>query len=316
MQKVSVILTCYNGARWIGKAIESVLAQAYKDFELLIIDDGSTDNSRDVIASYLYDKRVHYIYQENKGFSAAVNRGITESNGSLIGFIGQDDIWMPNKLELQVKYLSKHEEVDLVHSNYCSIDSEGRIVGVRDIKIPQVSSKKKVVEHLFLNNFIGFETVLVKRKCFDEVGFFDERMVGFSDHDMWLRIAGKFNIQGYIGKPLVKKRIHELQLSKVRIEDNLKDEFLLVKKAIDLYPFLKKIERKKLASLYYAWGIALLQKGNREAAKRKFLKSIRSQPWKVKSIIAYITPLLYKTILNHYIEMDPEIRKRLKWLEG
>ena len=214
-----------------------------------------------------------------------------------------------------MRYLSKHQNVDLVHSSYFAIDSQGQIIGIRNVEIPNVSSKEKLIEELFLRNFIGFETVLVKRKCFDEVGLFDERMVGFSDHDMWLRIAGKFNIQGYIGKPLVKKRIHELQLTKVGIEDNLKDEFLLVEKAVDLYPFLKRIEHKKLASLYYTWGIALLQKGNREDAKRKFLKSIRCQPWKVKSIIAYMTPALYKTILNHYIEVDPEIRRGLEWLE-
>ena len=313
--RVSVILPCYNGARWISQAIESVLAQTYKDFELLVIDDGSTDNSREIVSSYLHDRRVRYIYQENRGFSGAINRGIKESKGDFIGFIGQDDLWLPHKLELQTKYLSKHRDVDLVHSSYFAIDSEGRVIGIRNVEIPNVSSKRGLIEELFLRNFIGFETVLVKKRCLDEAGLFDERMVGFSDHDMWLRIAGKFNIQGYIGKPLVKKRIHELQLTKVRIEDNLKDEFLLVKKAVDQYPFLKRIEHKKLASLYYAWGIALLQKGNREDAKRKFLKSIRCQPWKVKSIIAYMTPALYKTILNHYIEVDPEIRRGLEWLE-
>jgi len=313
--RVSVILPCYNGARWIGQAIESVLAQTYKDFELLIIDDGSKDNSKEIVASYLCDERMRYIRQENRGFSAAVNRGIKESNGGLIGFIGQDDLWMPNKLELQVNYLSEHRDVDLVHSNYCSIDSEGRIIGVRDIKIPQVSSKKKVVEHLFLNNFIGFETVLVKRKCFNEVGFFDERMVGFSDHDMWLRLAGSFNI-GYLDLPLVKKRQHEFQLSKVRVEAVLKDKFLMVKKAIDCYPFLKRVERKKLAQLYYAWGMTLMQKGNNKKTKQKFIKAIKYQPWKLKAAVAYITPTLYTLIWDNYRKTPLGIRARLKWLEG
>ncbi|MCK4434109.1 glycosyltransferase family 2 protein, partial [Candidatus Bathyarchaeota archaeon] len=159
MSSVSVILTCYNGVRWISKAIESVLAQTYEDFELVIIDDGSTDGSKKIVASYLSDERVRYIHQENKGFSAAVNRGIKETTSSLIGFIGQDDLYVPSKLKLQVKYLSEHTDVDLVHSNYCSIDSKGRIVQVRDINVPNFSSKKKMVEQLFLYNFIGFETV-------------------------------------------------------------------------------------------------------------------------------------------------------------
>ena len=315
MQNVSVVLTCYNGARWISKAIKSILAQTYEDFELVIIDDGSKDNSKEIVTSHLGDEWVRYIYQENRGFSAAVNRGIKESSGSLIGFIGQDDLWMPNKLELQVKYLNEHKDVDLVHSNYCSVDSEERIIEVRDVKIPNLSSKKKVVEHLFLNNFIGFETVLVKRKCFDELGFFDERMVGFSDHDIWLRLAGNFN-SGYLDLPLVKKRQHEFQLSKVRIEAVLKDEFLMVKKAIDHYPFLKRVERKKLAPLYYAWGTALLQKGNNKAAKQKFIKAIKCQPWKLKATAAYIMPVLYTMMWDHYRKTAPEIRAGLKWLEG
>src|SRR5208337_849330 len=101
MKKVSVILPCYNGARWISRAIESVLAQTWGHFELVIIDDGSTDNSKKIILPYLSDERVQYIYQDNRGFSAAINRGVAESRGCLICFIGQDDLWMPNKLELQ-----------------------------------------------------------------------------------------------------------------------------------------------------------------------------------------------------------------------
>lgn len=311
---ISIILPCYNGVRWISEAIESILDQTYRDFELIIIDDGSTDSSKEMVASHLSDERVHYVYQENRGFSAAVNRGITEGSGNLIGFIGQDDLWMPNKLELQVKSFCELKEVDLVHSDYCFINHEGRIIQMRDVKIPNVSLKKEVVKRLFLGNFIGFETVLVKRKCFDEVGFFDERMVGFSDHDMWLRIAGSFNI-GYLDLPLVKKRQHELQLSKVRRESVLKDEFLLVKKAIDRYPFLKKFELTKSAPLYYEWGIALLQKGNTKGAKQKLLKAIRCEPWKLKATAAYVAPTLYALALNHY-QRFAQVHTELSWIEG
>jgi glycosyltransferase involved in cell wall biosynthesis len=291
------------------------LAQTYRDFELIIIDDGSTDSSKEMVASHLPDERVRYIYQENRGFSAAVNRGIKEGSGNLIGFIGQDDLWMPNKLELQVRYLSQHKDVDLVHSNYCSIDPRGQIIEVRNSKVPNSSTKNKMIENLFLANFIGFETVLVKRNCFDEVGFLDERMTGFSDHDVWLRIAGSFNIRGYIDLPLVKKRLHKSQLSNVRLDDVLKDEFLLVKKAIDRYPFLKKAERKKLASLYYKWGIALLHKGNTEEAEQKLLKAIRCQPWKLKATAAYVAPTLYTLVLNYY-QRFAQVHTGLSWIEG
>jgi glycosyltransferase involved in cell wall biosynthesis len=151
MPRVSVILPCYNGARWIAQAIESVLAQTYKDFELLIIDDGSTDNSKDIVSLYLHDKRVRYIYQENRGFSSALNRGIKESRGEFIGFLGQDDLYIPNKLQVQVRYFDEHKHVDLVHSNYCSIDSSGRIIRVRDIKMPRFHSKEELIKYFSIN---------------------------------------------------------------------------------------------------------------------------------------------------------------------
>lgn len=156
-----------------------------------------------------------------------------------------------------------------------------------------------MVKWLFLTTNLGFETVLVKRKCFDEVGLFDERMVGYSDHDIWLRVAGSFNI-GYLDLPLVKKRQHKLQLSKVGREDVLKDEFLLTEKMTGRYPFLKRFELTKLAPLYYEWGLVLLQKGNTKGAKQKLLKAIRCKPWELKATAAYLVPTLYMFILSYY----------------
>ncbi len=299
MSMASVILPCFNGARWIDRAIQSILAQTCKNFELVIIDDGSEDNSKEIIAEYLYDGRVRYIYQTNRGFSAALNRGIKESNGCLIGFIGQDDLWMPNKLELQKKFLGKHPDVDLVHSNYYSIDPQERIMRMVRTKVNDFSSKQEVIKWLFLITNLAFETVLLKRKCFDKVGLFDERMVGYSDHDMWLRIAGSFNID-YLDVPLVKKRQHELQLSIVRREEVLKDEFLLARKIINQYPFLKRFELRKLAPLYYEWGIALVQAGNIKGAKEKLLKAIRCRPSRLKATFAYMAPRLYIVGLFYY----------------
>jgi glycosyltransferase involved in cell wall biosynthesis len=314
MWMTSVILPCYNGHRWLSGAIESVLAQTYDNFELVIIDDGSTDNTEEIIAPYLRDGRVRYLHQRNSGFSSAVNRGIKESRGCLIGFIGQDDLWIPNKLELQMKYFSEHNNVSLVCSKYYSIDPKERIIRVVKAKVPNFSSKQEVIQFLFLDNFVGFETVLAKKECFDEVGLFDERMTGFSDHDMWLRIAGKFNMI-YIDLPLVKKREHELQLSKTVIAQGLKDEFLLVNTAIHQYPFLKKVERKKLSSLYYALGIVMLQKGNNEKAKLNFLKAFKCRPSELKAIVAYMVPTLYKVIWARHRRSKSGLRKGINWVE-
>lgn len=295
----SIILPCYNGSQWISRAVESILVQTNNKFELIIVNDGSTDDSEEKLTPYLRDKRIHYIYQKNSGFSAAINRGIRESSKSLIGFIGQDDIWLPEKLELQMKYLSIHKDIHLVYSDYYSVDSKERLLRVIKATAPDLWSKQQLIRQLFLTNFIGFETVLLRKSCFDKLGFFDERMIGFSDHDMWLRIVGIYNI-AYLDMPLVKKRQHELQLSAIKIEDVLNDEFLLVDKAISAYPFLKNVERKKLSELHYSLGIALLRKGNIKEAKQELHKTIRFQPYKLKAIAAYVAPRVYNVMLHRY----------------
>ncbi len=314
LSKTSVILPCHNGSKWLSKSIDSVLGQTLPNFELIIIDDGSTDNSKETVAEYLHDDRIRYLCQSNKGFSAALNKGIQESSGIFIGFIGQDDLWLPNKLEVQMNYLYEHKDVDLVHSNYSTINSEGRVVKVRDVKIPRALTKKEAVEQLFLNNYIGFETVLVKKKCFNTVGSFDERMAGFSDHDIWLRIAGKYNIDGYIDFPLVEKREHKQQLSKAG-DVILRDQFLIVDKAINCYPFLKKLERKKKASLYYAWGVSLLEKKKFGEGRQKLLRAICCQPSKIKAAAAYLASKQYMIFLKYYQQFAQK-HKEFRWIEG
>lgn len=297
VQKVSVILPCYNGARWIGKAIQSVLAQTFEDLELVIVDDGSTDNSRDTIASYLSDGRVRYIFQENRGFSGANNTGIKESKGELIGFIGQDDLWTPNKLKVQVEYMDKYKNIDLVHSDLYHIDSNGRIIKRRNPKVPKTVSHKENVKELFLGNFICIQTAIVRRICFEDVGLFDEKMVAFSDHDLWLRMAGNLNI-GYIKKPLVKKRYHRNRLTEARREATIKDEFLIIKKAVSQYPFLKKHMRNALSKRYYVWGLFLLDQGEKKDSRGKLLKAVKYDPYNFKALVAYAAPTLYKLITN------------------
>lgn len=300
MSAVSIILPCFNGSRWLSEAIDSILCQEFRDFELLIINDGSTDNSETIISSYLKDKRIRYFYQKNRGFSAALNKGIEESKGEFIGFIGQDDLWLPHKLEHQVSFFrNQNQEISLVHSSFYCINSVGQIESTANtMDLASRLSKEGIIKNLFLNNFIGFETVLVDKRCFTEVGLFDEQMVAFSDHDMWLRMAGKFRF-AYANLPLVKKRVHDHQLSKNSIQASM-DEFLIVKKAVDLYPFLNGSLSKKLASLYYNSGIALLQQGNYGVAKKDLLNAIKWEPWNLIYIAAYINPTRYLYMLNRY----------------
>jgi glycosyltransferase involved in cell wall biosynthesis len=311
--EVSVILPCYNGAKWISRAIESILSQKYKAFELIIIDDDSIDSSAEIVSGYLHDQRVRYIHVDHKGFSGALNKGVAESSGEWIGFIGQDDLWTVNKLAVQMSYVAQNRNIDLVHSDYYLINGKEEILRIIKGKSFENWPSEKVIQCLFLNNTLGFETVLVKKKCFDRLGGFDENMAGFSDHDLWLRVAGYYKI-GYINIPLVKKREHERQLSRAKIDSMLKDEFKIIQKGISCYPFLKKVAQRKLAQISYEQGIALLNKGKISEGECELRKTIRVMPWKLKAVAICIAPSLYIYVSTQH-EKIPQLPGPLGWIE-
>ena len=155
---VSVIMPTYNHARYIGEAIESVLNQTYKNFELIIIDNYSTDNTAEIVASY-NDKRIKYLKFRNHGIIAASrNHGIKNSNGKYIAFLDSDDIWLPQKLELQI---------ELMESN------------------------KDIFTSLYRKSVIANSGTVVRMEVFKELGLLDEnpKLVTIEDYEMWLRIA-------------------------------------------------------------------------------------------------------------------------------
>src|SRR5436309_7380613 len=124
MPKVSVIIPVFNGERYIRQTIESVLAQTYRDFELLVIDDGSTDGTAEAVKEY--EKDLRYVHQGNGGASKARNQGIRFSQGKYIAFLDADDLWEPEKLTIQVEFLERNPKIGLVHCNCDGIDEEGR----------------------------------------------------------------------------------------------------------------------------------------------------------------------------------------------
>ena len=206
MIKVSVIIPVYNGAKFIENAIDSVLGQTNQNFEIIIIDDGSIDNTPNILKNY--GDKIKYYTQENQGQACAINKGLEMSECEYIAYLDSDDMYYPEKLEEQLKYFHDHSDVGLVYSDRCHIDSSAKIISL-------VQSRK--LDHfLFLQeNRLCRSSVMHRRKCLGEVGVFDNCISGGDDWDMWIRISEKYTF-GYINKPLIKYRIHENNISKVR----------------------------------------------------------------------------------------------------
>ncbi|MBN1427560.1 MAG: glycosyltransferase [Anaerolineae bacterium] len=202
MPKVSVIIPSHNRAHFLGRAIQSVLNQTYHNFEIVVVDDGSTDDTREVIEGF--GASVHYFYQPHNGVSAARNYGIKVANGEYVAFLDSDDEFMPLKLEKQVSYLDTHPNVGMVYSSYIIVDGETN----QSFYSSQSLFSGWVFRELLWKCMQGpltTPTVMVKRSVFEQVGLFDETMDLAEDIDLWCRISRRFEITSL---PEALSRIH------------------------------------------------------------------------------------------------------------
>jgi len=207
---VSVVIPTYNRAHIVGRAIRSVLSQTYHSFEIIVVDDCSTDNTKDVVKDF-NDQKVKYIkHEKNRGPSAARNTGIKASIGEYIGFLDSDDEWFPEKLDKQV---SKFQELpDTVGVIYCGAliisDETGQVLRTR---IPEF--KGNVYFPALRGLYVGGSCVsLIRKECFQKVGIFDEALITAEDWEMSVRIAKYFKFD-FITAVLTKIHMHSQQLS-------------------------------------------------------------------------------------------------------
>ena len=206
--EVSVILPTYNRGWILKEAIDSVLAQDFRDFELIVVDDGSTDNTRQILDSYHQDLMV--VRQPNRGVSAARNRGIAAAGGGLIAFLDSDDLWLPRKLSNQVVFFNSNPEAVINQTEEIWIRNGVRV----NPKTRHHKPSGMIFEPSLALCLVSPSAVMIKRSLFDEVGLFDEDLPACEDYDLWLRISWRYPVH-LIETPLIIKRGgHADQLSK------------------------------------------------------------------------------------------------------
>jgi glycosyltransferase involved in cell wall biosynthesis len=209
MPKVSVVIPAYNAITYLPKTLDSVLQQTFTDFEVSIVNDGSTDSIASWFAT-VKDDRVRLISQPNQGLPGARNTGIMEAKGEYIAFIDADDLWEPTKLEKQVQCLDAKPEVGLVYAWTLLIDRHGNSTGT--VTAAQVEGN--VWEKLLLGDVVGSgSAAMVRRSCFDRVGLFDPQLTSIEDCDMWVRIAADYPF-ALIKEVLVYYRQHPSGMSR------------------------------------------------------------------------------------------------------
>lgn len=202
---VSVIIPVYNGTNYLREAIDSVLAQTYTHYEILVVDDGSTDRTWEVIQSY--GTRVRGIRKENGGVASALNCGIREAEGKYIAWLSHDDLFLPEKLGHQIKFLETFKESKACYTDYHVIDLGGNPLS--EVTTPWYPPTQ-VLRVLFGDMYINGSTMLIERVCFDHVGLFSEELKYVQDVEMWMRLSRRFNI-GRLPEKQIKQRSHPAQ---------------------------------------------------------------------------------------------------------
>jgi len=321
--KVSVVMSVYNGEKYLREAIESILNQSFREFEFIIVNDGSTDKTTEIIGSY-NDSRIAIINNEkNIGLTKSLNKGLKIVKGEYVARMDADDISLPERLEKQVKFLDSHKNVGLVGAPPILIDERGN--GLRLIKMKTKSEEIK--KGLWKGNQFCHGSVMFRKECLEKAGFYREEFKTAQDYDLWLRISEFWNIAN-LKEPLYNLRIghHSISIEKKfdqsryallagmlaeerekygkdRLE-SLKDgeiEDILNR----IFPRTKRNENKVLADGYFHGADLFYVSGNYSEARKWLVKSLQAKLFNVKSWILFLKVMIC-------LKLSPEIIKGLK----
>lgn len=283
-ETISVIIPAYNAEQYIRAAIQSVLAQTHPAQEIIIVDDGSTDGTRQAVEELQKQRGsdapvIRYIYQQNQGPAAARNTGIKNAVGDYVAFLDADDRWLPARLERQMAVLRTRPDAGLVCSGRLRVDEfTGR--KTIDCAGSKFSFSNDSYRDLWTHgNYVVTSSVLARKRCLEEAGGFDEdpRVLGSEDAEMWLRVAEKFQIV-YVNEPLVEYLVRQGGMNRSNIQRSYESAIFVLQKHEARfrarYADAASVIRRCWGRLYHAWGLALFDAEQFALAGEKFRKAL------------------------------------------
>ena len=298
---VSVVIPTYNRAHLLGRAIQSVLDQTYQDFELIVVDDGSTDNTEGIVNGF-GDHRIRYIrHKENRGAAAARNTGIEAARGEYIAFQDSDDEWLPDKLEKQIRvFENAPQDVGVVYTDMQRINERGEVTYWHS---PRVTNGRLInpetLDYQVMG--LGIQSTLIRKKCFDVVGLFDEKFPRFIDLDLFIRLSKHYRFVR-IEEMLVKYHTAE-GISSNANALTVAQELLLEKYCKDV-----EVNRKFLANQHFTMGIVLCSDGELKRARKHLVKAVKAYPLNIKYLGAAAASLLGQSGYNKVATIYRTIR--------
>ena len=293
MPQVSVVIPSYNCAAFIVKAVESVLAQTFTDHEIIVVDDGSTDETPTLVQPYL--DRIQYIRQTNKGLPGARNTGIRASTGSLIALLDADDSWLPEKLAKQVPFFAD-QEVAIVYSDFCVEYADGRFLASYLSERP-LASEGYIVENYLRSRFLFPSTMLLRRSAVEAAGFFDEEMLAAEDIELFARICLRWKVERVDEVLMVRTEgTNNITANSSRMNDYTIRAFeKILEREPTLPPGTASILHQELGRQHWWRAYARFKGGDPAAARKDLLLSIRYDAANLRRCM----PLLMASWLPH-----------------
>lgn len=295
--KVSAVVTTFNRAQFAKKAIESVLAQTFRDFELIVLDNSSSDGTEAMVRGF-EDKRIVYIRHEPIGISKARNLGVAKARGDFVGFLDDDDEWLPNKLELQVALFDKAPaSLGLVYGGFYRVTSDGEIY---DTFVPRL--RGNVLEGYLCGHDVltgSASNPLIRRSTFREVGLYDEQLKTSEDWEFYLRLARKYDFD-FVSEPVLKIRQHKGARLGDKLEDAAYSELVMCKKFNNFFETHKKCHSYYLQTI----GGKYCRVGKIALGRKYLCDAIRTYPanWVAYSqyLLSFFGQSLYSRVHRLY----------------
>jgi glycosyltransferase involved in cell wall biosynthesis len=321
MPRVSIIIPTYNRAGYLTESVQSVLDQSFGDFELIVVDDGSTDNTKEAIESFK-DPHIRYIYQENRGISAARNTGIKHSSGEYVAFLDSDDLRLPRYLEKNVELLDSRPDIGIVFSDLYVFESETEsslgsmwkgVLKYRESYLREIESGvRRPLAALFKDGPFS-NAFIVRRQVLDEAGYYDESLPnGNEDFEFYVRVLLHIRV-GFVYEPLGRYRIHSDNLSG-NCEKMYQGRIAVVNKLINDYSFYKeyhKLIRRRLAWTHCRYGWEQTNtNGGESAGREKLLEAIGVDPWWPRPYYYLILSLLGSRGINTFKSWKKRLKHR------
>jgi len=291
--RISVIVPTYNAPRFLVETVESILAQTYKDFELVVVDDGSGPQTRKALDPYI--DRIRYVWRENGGPSAARNTGIKEARGELIAFCDHDDLWLPGKLEHQISFINTHPAAGLYYCDYLHFGNTTK-------KRYRRPYSGRVFQKLWQKRFLQTLTVICRREVFGRAGLFDTSLRYVQDYDMWLRVALHYEF-AFTGGVLAKYRIHPANLARENAIANTLEKLYSLLKAYHLGTkhslISRRIRNRVFSEIYLRVGQDLARAGCLDQATRCYAHSLRYRPARIKVLMHWLEVLSRRNLRRY-----------------